>query len=179
MFENPRRGRQARNFTANAPKILDLKSSSEQIFSENWRWVPCLVKGVDQNAFHSILWLSPPQRLPLGIPIKIAIIEKNGNRAGDDGKKEKTGVSLLSLPFPSCPALSLFYSPQPTHNTKRPLRKREREILWQERILFCLRLSTKGKFSCNGTQLWLWTTHPQNLGKGLLLKFLQDKTESL
>ena len=32
MFENPRRGRQARNFTTNAPKILDLKSSSEQIF---------------------------------------------------------------------------------------------------------------------------------------------------
>ena len=40
MFENPRRGRQARNFTKNVPKILDLKSSSEQIFSENWRWVP-------------------------------------------------------------------------------------------------------------------------------------------
>ena len=33
MFEHPRRGRQARNFTTNAPKILDLKSSSEQIFS--------------------------------------------------------------------------------------------------------------------------------------------------
>ena len=33
MFENPRRGRQARNFTTNATKILDLKSSSEQIFS--------------------------------------------------------------------------------------------------------------------------------------------------
>ena len=33
MFENPRRGRQARNFTTNAPKILDLKSSFEQIFS--------------------------------------------------------------------------------------------------------------------------------------------------
>ena len=30
-FENPRRGRQARNFTGNDPKILDLKSSSEQI----------------------------------------------------------------------------------------------------------------------------------------------------
>ena len=42
MFENPRRGRQARNFTTNVPKILDLKSSSEQIFSENWRWVPLL-----------------------------------------------------------------------------------------------------------------------------------------
>ena len=40
MFENPRRGRQARNFTKNVPKILDLKLSSEQIFSENWRWVP-------------------------------------------------------------------------------------------------------------------------------------------
>ena len=33
MFENPRRGRQARNFTTNVLKILDLKSSSEQIFS--------------------------------------------------------------------------------------------------------------------------------------------------
>ena len=31
MFENPRRGRQARNFTENDPKILDLKWSSEQI----------------------------------------------------------------------------------------------------------------------------------------------------
>ena len=37
MFENPRRGRQARNFTANVLKIVDLKSSSEQIFSINWR----------------------------------------------------------------------------------------------------------------------------------------------
>ena len=36
MFENPRRCRQARNFTTNVRKILDLKSSSEQIFSENW-----------------------------------------------------------------------------------------------------------------------------------------------
>ena len=33
MFENPRRGRQGRNFTTNVPKILDLKSSSEQILS--------------------------------------------------------------------------------------------------------------------------------------------------
>ena len=40
MFENPRRGTQARNFTTNVPKILDLKSSSEQIFSENCRRVP-------------------------------------------------------------------------------------------------------------------------------------------
>ena len=33
MFENPRRGRQARNLTTNVPKILVPKSSSEQIFS--------------------------------------------------------------------------------------------------------------------------------------------------
>ena len=32
MSENLRRVRQARNFTTNVPKILDLKSSSEQIF---------------------------------------------------------------------------------------------------------------------------------------------------
>ena len=38
--ENPRRGGQARNLTTNVPKILDLKSSSEQIFYENCRWVP-------------------------------------------------------------------------------------------------------------------------------------------
>ena len=31
MFENPRRGRQARKFKINVPKILDLKSCSEQI----------------------------------------------------------------------------------------------------------------------------------------------------
>ena len=35
MFENPRRGKEAINFTSNVPKILDLKSSSEQVFSEN------------------------------------------------------------------------------------------------------------------------------------------------
>ena len=33
MLENPRRGRQAINFTTKVPKILVLKSSSEQIFS--------------------------------------------------------------------------------------------------------------------------------------------------
>ena len=40
MFENPTRGREAKNFTTNVPQILDLKSSFEQIFSENLRWVP-------------------------------------------------------------------------------------------------------------------------------------------
>ena len=40
MFENPRRGRQGRNFGKKVPKIVDLKSSSEQISSENCRWLP-------------------------------------------------------------------------------------------------------------------------------------------
>ena len=44
MFENPRRGRQAGNFTTNVPKILDLKSSSEDIFRKLTLGAP------DQNA---------------------------------------------------------------------------------------------------------------------------------
>ena len=36
MFENPRRGRQARNFTTNVSKIVDVKSSFEQIFFRKW-----------------------------------------------------------------------------------------------------------------------------------------------
>ena len=52
MFENPRRGRQARNFTTNVPKILVLKSSSEQIFSRK-------------------LPLGAPKLLPRGISVKI------------------------------------------------------------------------------------------------------------
>ena len=46
MFENPRRGRQARNFTTNVTKILDLKWSSEQIFSKNSGWVPWLIQNI-------------------------------------------------------------------------------------------------------------------------------------
>ena len=55
MFENPRRGWQARNFTTHVPKILDLKSSSEQIFSENWHWVPL---GQYQVYFYRIFMIS-------------------------------------------------------------------------------------------------------------------------
>ena len=43
MFENPRRGRQARNLTTNVPKILDVKSSSEQIFPKIVVGCPWLV----------------------------------------------------------------------------------------------------------------------------------------
>ena len=44
MFENPRRGKQAINFTINVLEFLDLKWSSKQIFSENWRWVPLTLR---------------------------------------------------------------------------------------------------------------------------------------
>ena len=53
MFENPRRGRQARNFKQNFPEILDLKSSSEQIFSENSRWVPLTEKTTEKRLLTS------------------------------------------------------------------------------------------------------------------------------
>ena len=53
MFENPRRGQQARNFTTNVPKIVDLKSSSEQIFSKKWHCVPCGTWRTRTPAFYS------------------------------------------------------------------------------------------------------------------------------
>ena len=55
MFKNPRRGRQARNFTTNVPKILDLKSSSEQIFSENCRWVPLSLLKLNSE-YNCVVW---------------------------------------------------------------------------------------------------------------------------
>ena len=81
------------------------------------------------------LWntLSPPQRLPLGIPIKISIIDKNRKRAGDDGKRETAGEpqiwpenrtlygrGLSSLfPLPIVPrALPFSFSPaSPQHKS--------------------------------------------------------------
>ena len=56
MFENPRRGRQARNFTTNAPKILVLKSSSEQTFS---RKLPLGAPG----GFVTVCLISSKQRI--------------------------------------------------------------------------------------------------------------------
>ena len=57
MFENPRRGRQARNFTTNVSKILDLKSSSEQIFS---RKLPFGVACERRNGcFRRLRWVPP------------------------------------------------------------------------------------------------------------------------
>ena len=52
MFENSWRGRQAcaRNFTKNVPKILDLKPSSEQIFSEEFQdWLGTPTRGTHRE----------------------------------------------------------------------------------------------------------------------------------
>ena len=71
MFENPRRGRQARNFTTNAPKILDLKSSSEQIFS---RKLPLGVS--DDSSFAVQFSISVSKRRAILLfKIKIKLIE--------------------------------------------------------------------------------------------------------
>ena len=63
MFENTRRSRQARNVTENDPKILDLKSSSEQIIPKIVVGCPCNVAEVGsfirsdrlETAFFSLL----------------------------------------------------------------------------------------------------------------------------
>ena len=47
QFLDVRNPRQTKIFTTNIPKILDLKSSSEQIFSKNCRWVP--LTNIDQR----------------------------------------------------------------------------------------------------------------------------------
>ena len=63
---------------------------------------------------------------PVGYPYKNSNNRKNIKRAEEDGKRKKAGSSLLSFPFPSCPARCLFLSPQLPHNTKWPLRRRLR-----------------------------------------------------
>ena len=72
-----------------------------------------------------LVWLRCPlssAEAPPGYPYK-----NNNNRKIDSARgKMGRGKSLfLSFPFPSCPALSFFLSPQPPYTTKRPLRRRE------------------------------------------------------
>ena len=70
MFENPRRGRQARHFTTNAPKILDLKSSSEQIFS---RKLPLGAPGCYPRVlFLALLYKDVEPKQPPLLPVSLA-----------------------------------------------------------------------------------------------------------
>ena len=61
MFENPRRGGRARHFTTNVPKILALKSSFEQIFSENCRGCPCPIK-IERVRSGKVPWITSDLR---------------------------------------------------------------------------------------------------------------------
>ena len=66
MFENPRRGRQARNLTTNVPKILDLKSSSEQIlFRKLTLGAPDIAATISDADLKSNTW---PKRACLSSP---------------------------------------------------------------------------------------------------------------
>ena len=74
---------------------------------------------------------------------------KNRKRARDDGKREKAGASLLSFPSHRA-SRAVFLSPQPPHNTKKPLGRREAlspkilvlrycepvGVWWEDRILY-------------------------------------------
>ena len=68
MFENPRRGRQAGNFTTNVPKILDLKSSScytwymffVSLYSNPWQLE---VVRLTASIFRAYLCLNLPRSL--------------------------------------------------------------------------------------------------------------------
>ena len=95
MFENPRRGRQAKNFTTNVPKILDLKSSSEQIFPENCRWVP----------LKNVLWIiasrgsgSHPK-----VTIRSAIAKLNKRQFEARRRREFIVIATQTSKFPSDP----------------------------------------------------------------------------
>ena len=88
MFENPRRGRQARNFATNVSKILDLKSSSEQIFFRK------LSLGAPFSCGCSVFTSFRPNvcsrpRLPGG-----------GGRGGDRGSLAEVVYYKLAFSFP-------------------------------------------------------------------------------
>ena len=59
---------------------------------------------------------------PAGFPNKNSNNRKIESARGTMGRGKRRE---RSFPFPSCPARSLFLSPQPPYYTKRPLRKRE------------------------------------------------------
>ena len=89
MFENPRRGRPSRNLTTNVPKILDLKSSSEQKFSSQ----------IGEN--HSLMFLSILEYLCM-FSLSFTVSRpapfpwySGGGGGGGEGKK-----SPLSRPLP-------------------------------------------------------------------------------
>ena len=69
--------------------------------------------------------LSPPQRPPQGIPIKIAIIEKIESARGTMGRGKRRELLFSLSPSHRAPRALFFFLPRPPYNAKRPLRGRE------------------------------------------------------
>ena len=90
-FENHRRGGQARNLTTNAPKILDLKSSSEQIFYENCRWVPLTTEALSGMVFASAQKLSIALSFLLPWQLKLSVFVDHKPEINHSGLSTRQG----------------------------------------------------------------------------------------
>ena len=66
---------------------------------------------------------------PARYPYKNSNNRKNRKRAGDDGKREKAGRPLFFLSPSHRAPRAFFFSPQPSHNTRRTLRRRQLLLL--------------------------------------------------
>ena len=110
MFENPNKY-QARNFTTNVPKILDLKSSYEQIFSENWRWVPLIEMAMESVRINGVsvlsgLHLEKLQELRTRKTVRngeVSLLSTGVRKAGFDSTRNSTltqSTSSLARAFP-------------------------------------------------------------------------------
>ena len=119
MFENPRGGRQARNFTKSVPKILDLKSSSEEIFSENWRWVPLAIFKILFKFYSFVVvgFRSLPERFYPGFFLFLDPFKRFQN----EHTSKTQSVSCLV----SCAAVSV--------SSRKRAEKRPKERLWKKR----------------------------------------------
>ena len=76
MFENPRRGRQARNFTTNVPKILDLKRTD--IFRKLTLGAPVLIRfrlKVFVSVLLGISGKTQPSTFLLGTSITVSALQ--------------------------------------------------------------------------------------------------------
>ena len=60
----------------NVPKILDIKSSSQQIFSENCRWVPLIISAND-SYFAILVCLKFPTHTYTKLTVSAILVRKN------------------------------------------------------------------------------------------------------
>ena len=97
MFENPRRDRQARNFTTNVSKIIDFKSSSEQIFFRKLLLgapVLCLFPSLSSSSSSLDWWRWSKPFKPL-ILISWCVNGRKSVRVRDDSGSSSSPVQTL------------------------------------------------------------------------------------